>query len=205
MSWKVTIRYFIVPALALVITFKLYTFINGYLVKNYYNKSQHQSTGEALIGGSFSLTNQDGTTVTDVDLKGKFVLVYFGFSHCPDICPTDLALISQVMEQLGDTAQKIQPVFITVDPERDTPEELKTYLTNFYPGIIGLTGSKEQISDIANKYRIYAKKVESESIGEYLMDHSAFTYLMDKDGKYVTHFSGNQTAEEIIAKINTLL
>lgn len=204
MNWNTTLRFFIIPALALVITFKVYLWLNDTFGKKNTDQST-QSSGEALIGGSFTLVNQDGKETSDKDLQGKFALVYFGFSHCPDVCPTDLALITNTMQQLGENAQKIQPVFITVDPERDTAEELKTYLGNFYPGFIGLTGTKEQIAEAVNKYRIYAKKIESENVGEYLMDHSAFIYLMDKDGKYITHFNGKESAEDIAAKISKVL
>ncbi len=200
MTWRTTLRYFFIPAIALVLTFKIYVWVSETLVKET-NHGEVQSSGEVLIGGSFALTDQDGKIVKDSDFNGKPMLVYFGFSFCPDICPTDLALITNVMQQLGDDAKKIQPIFITIDPQRDTPVQLKKYLSNFYPGIIGLTGTAEQIADIVNKYHIYAKKIESKDISEYLMDHSAFIYLMGKDGKYITHFSDKQDAGEIAGKV----
>lgn len=200
MSWHTIVRFFIIPAFALLIAMQVTN-----TVSNVMHQKDVAEKGEATIGGSFALTNQDGKTVTSVSLQGKYLLMYFGFSSCPAICPADMALLSQVMQDLGKDAEQIQPVFVTIDPERDTPERLKTYLSNFYPGIIGLTGSQEQIADIANKFHIYAKKVESKDINDYLMDHSAFMYFMDKNGKYITHFNGKQPAEEITAKIRELL
>lgn len=184
--------------------------------------------GEAAIGGKFILVNQDGKMVADSDFKDRLMLVYFGFTSCPDTCPTDLALITNVMNQLGDDAKNIQPLFISVDPMHDVPQVMKAYLTNFYPGIIGLTGTQGQIAEIVAKYHIFAKKIdapEGEKIAGheaaheqhddeaahdhqhsgYTMDHSSYIYLMGKDGKYITHFNDKQNAEAIIAKIKSIL
>jgi cytochrome oxidase Cu insertion factor (SCO1/SenC/PrrC family) len=204
MNFRTTFRYFFIPAIALVLTFKIYGWVNNLANKTAEEKIV-ESSGEALIGGSFSLTDQNGNIVADNDFKGKNMLVYFGFTYCPSICPTDLALITNVMQQLGDNAENIQPIFITIDPARDTPEQIKKYLSNFDSSIIGLTGTAEQIADIVNKYHIYARKVESENIGEYLMDHSSYIYLMGRDGKYITHFNSSQGAEEIVQKIGKAL
>ncbi len=197
MKLKNTLKFFVIPAIALVLTVNIYTFINKNFSGDSKPQGQVESSGEALIGGSFSLFNQDGNIVKDTDFTGKLMLVYFGFTNCPDVCPTDMALITNTMNLLGKNASKIQPIFITVDPARDTPEQLKSFLANFYPGVIGLTGLPEQITDVVNKYRIYAKKVETTEVGKYLMDHSGYIYMMGKDGKYITHFNGKQTAEEI--------
>lgn len=201
MNWKTTLRYFVIPAIALVLTVKIYGWVNHLLVKEDTQNNIVKSSGEALIGGSFSLFDQDNKIIKDSDFKNKLMLVYFGFSYCPDVCPTDLALITNVMQQLGDNAKQVQPIFITIDPKRDTPEQLKKYLSNFDPAIIGLTGTPDQIAEITNKYRIFSKKIESKDMDNYLMDHSAYIYLMGRDGKYITHFNDKQDANEIAEKI----
>lgn len=159
-----------------------------------------KSSGQALIGGEFSLTDQNGKKVNSSDFRGKQMLVYFGFTSCMDICPTDLALITDVINKLGDKAN-IAPIFITVDPERDTVEQMKKYMENFSPKIIALTGTKEETNAVASAYRVYHKKAQSESTNGYNVDHSGFIYLMDKDGNYLAHFSHEQSAEEIASKI----
>jgi protein SCO1/2 len=145
--------------------------------------------GEPLIGGSFTLTAPDGTNVTDRDLRGKYALVYFGFTHCPDICPTSLLLMQNALEQLGAKGKKVTPVFITLDPERDTPEIVGNYVNNFGDRFVGLTGTPEQIRAVADAYKVYYSKVEDENSAlGYIIDHSGFMFLMDPNGKYVTHF-----------------
>ena len=109
--------------------------------------------------------------------------------------------MTQSLRILGDDADKIQPIFITIDPQRDTPEQINSFLSNFYPTFQGLTGTSQEIADVTNKYRVYSKKVIAEDIGEYLMDHSAYTYLMGMDGKYLTHFRHEQPVDEIVGKI----
>lgn len=149
-------------------------------------------SGEALVGGPFSLTNQDGKRVTDQDFRGKYMLVFFGFTFCPDVCPSELQVMSAALDQLGPQGDKIQPVFITIDPERDTPEAMKLYVSNFHPRMVGLTGSPEDIASVAKAYRVYyakAKPAEGSAPGDYLMDHSTILYLMGPDGRFVKHFT----------------
>lgn len=161
-----------------------------------------KSSGKALIGGAFTLTNQNGEKVSDTDFKGKLMLVYFGFTNCPMICPTDLAVITGVLDELSEgELEKIQPIFITIDPERDTVAQIKTHLENFHPKIQGLTGSAEEIAAAANAYRVFYQKVEAEDLAQYQMNHSAFMYLMDKNGEYITHFRHKQPVEEIVASV----
>ena len=149
-----------------------------------------QGTGKALIGGPFELVAHDGRKVTQADFAGKHMLVFFGFTNCPDVCPAKLNTISIALEDLGPLAEQVTPVFITVDPERDTPERMAEYVSNFSAGIVGLTGTPGQIKHAAKAYRVYYAKVEMEnSASGYTMDHSAFTYLMDENGEYVTHFA----------------
>jgi protein SCO1/2 len=142
----------------------------------------------AAIGGPFKLTNQDGQTVTDQDLKGRPFLVFFGFTHCPDVCPTALFEISEILRKLGPQGDRARAVFITVDPERDTPKALKEYLSSFDPRLIGLTGDLESIAAVAKSYRAIYRKVPLEQ-GGYTMDHTAIVYLMDKQGHFVAPFS----------------
>jgi protein SCO1/2 len=147
-----------------------------------------KATAETLIGGPFALTDAEGKRRTDAEFRGKHMLVFFGFANCPDFCPTALVTISQAMEKLGPKAEKIVPIFITVDPERDTPAVLKNYGQNFDKRILMLTGTAEDIAAAARAYRVYYAKRPLEKAGEYTMDHSAYIYLLGPGGKYVTHF-----------------
>jgi protein SCO1/2 len=165
-----------------------------------------QSSGTALVGGPFSLTGPDGKTVTDRDFRGRYMLVFFGFTHCPDICPAELQVIAQALDHLGDKAKKVVPVFITVDPERDTPQAMAEFVRSFGPNFVGLTGSPEAIAAAAKAYRVAYSKIETkDSSGDYTVDHSALVYLMGPDGKYVTHFSYGNSAEELAEKLDKLL
>ena len=146
----------------------------------------------ASVGGPFKLTDQDGKVVTDADMKGKPFLVFFGFTHCPDVCPTTLFDMSALMKALGPDANRTGALFITVDPERDTPNVIKDYLSNFDPHVRGLTGDPAAINAATRAYRVYAKKVPLEN-GDYTMDHTALVYLMDKDGHFVAPFDVSRT------------
>jgi protein SCO1/2 len=148
----------------------------------------------AAVGGPFHLEDQNGKPVTDQDLKGRPFLVFFGFTHCPDICPTTLFDISQVLQKLGPDANRAGALFITVDPERDTPAVLKDYLSNFDPHLRGLTGDQAQVNAAIKAYRVYAKKIPLDN-GDYTMDHTAIVYLMDKDGHFIAPFNLKRTPE----------
>jgi protein SCO1 len=141
------------------------------------------------FGGPFKLTDQDGRTVTDADFRGKWLLVYFGYTHCPDACPTALNAIAEALDRLGPTRDRLQPVFITLDPERDTPEVLKTYTSAFQAGIVGLTGSPTQIQAIARAYRITYRKHPQPEDDDYTVDHTSVIFLIDPTGKPVSLFS----------------
>ncbi len=145
------------------------------------------ATGASAIGGAFALTDQNGKPFTEKDLAGRPSLVFFGFTHCPDICPTKLFEITQMLDSLGADAGKVNVVFITVDPERDTTELLSTYLGSFHASIRGLTGTEQQVTQAMRAYRAYARKVPLDA-GGYTMDHTAFVYLMDKQGQFVSTF-----------------
>lgn len=167
---------------------------------------QATSTGQALIGGPFSLTATSGVTVTEKSFPGKPMLVYFGFTNCPDICPSGLQIISAALDQLGPDAAKVAPLFITLDPERDTAPMLGAYLKSFHPQIIGLTGEPDAISGVAKIYRVYTKKVpQGPSPGDYSIDHSGFMYLMGTNGQFVTHFPHNVSADKLTAALSAAL
>jgi cytochrome oxidase Cu insertion factor (SCO1/SenC/PrrC family) len=153
-------------------------------------------SGTALVGGPFALTDHNGKRVTDQDFRGKYMLIFFGFTYCPDVCPSELQVMSAALDKLGPEADKIQPIFITIDPERDTPEAMKAYVANFHPRLVGLTGSSEDVAQVAKAYRVYyAKAKGSENQADYLMDHSTILYLMGPDGKFVKHFTYGTEAE----------
>jgi cytochrome oxidase Cu insertion factor (SCO1/SenC/PrrC family) len=147
------------------------------------------TSGTALVGGPFSLVDQDGRRVTEKDFLGKYMLVFFGFTYCPDVCPTELQVMSAALDELGTAGNDIQPVFVSIDPERDTPVVVKQYVQNFHPRLMGLTGSAEEIATIARAYRVYYKKATSSATsGDYELDHSTTIYLMDREGRFRKHF-----------------
>lgn len=158
-----------------------------------YGGNKPGGTGTALVGGPFTLADQDGRTRTEKDFAGSFMLIYFGYTFCPDVCPTALQVMSQAMDRLDPAvAAKIVPVFITVDPARDTVSQLKSYVGNFHPRLVGLTGSEAQIAAAAKAYRVYyAKSKETANSPDYLIDHSSVVFLMGPDGRYLSHFTHN--------------
>jgi cytochrome oxidase Cu insertion factor (SCO1/SenC/PrrC family) len=158
------------------------------------------------IGGPFALTDQNGKTVTADSLKGKPTLIYFGYTFCPDVCPTSLLLMETAIDKLGsDAAKKVNLVFITVDPERDTQEVIKGYVPNFGPTFIGLTGTPAQVEQVTRAYRVYSQKVPGKDGAPYLMDHSSIVYLLDRNGRFVTHFTHEAKAETIATAVGRLL
>lgn len=162
-------------------------------------------SGTALVGGPFTLTDHNGRQVSDADFRGRYMLVFFGYTYCPDVCPIELQTVSEALDQLPPSVlDKIQPIFITTDPERDTVDVMKTYVSLFHPKLIGLTGSEEQVRAAARAYRVYYQKVEDEVSGTYLMDHSAIIFVMDAGGEYVAHFSPGVTADAMAARLAQL-
>jgi cytochrome oxidase Cu insertion factor (SCO1/SenC/PrrC family) len=157
------------------------------------------------IGGPFALVDQDGRPRTDADFRGKLMLVYFGFTYCPDICPTDLQQMAMAVDRLGPTGELVQPIFITVDPERDTPAHLKDYLPMFHPRFIGLTGDQRAIQAAARAYRVYFEKVERADKTDYTINHSAFFYLIGANGEYLGFFPPGTSAERLAEAISTSL
>ncbi|MEM7620968.1 MAG: SCO family protein [Pseudomonadota bacterium] len=161
---------------------------------------------KVLIGGPFSLMAHTGERVSEKDFKGKLTLMYFGYSHCPDVCPGDLQVMANALDELGSKVQNINAVFVSIDPERDTAETLGNYLDYFHKKIVGLTGTKQEIQKIAKAYRIYYARVEAPDSGvKYLMNHSAITYLMDKNGSYLTHFNHGTDPKQMVARISKYL
>lgn len=157
----------------------------------------------AAIGGPFELTDHTGQTVTEESFDDSYLLVYFGYAWCPDVCPTELIIIGQAVDELGALGDEVQPLFITVDPARDTVEALAEYVPSFHPRLVGLTGSDEQIREAAQAYRVYYRLNEQDEDGNYLVDHTSYIYFMDPDGEYVTHFvygQGPEKMAEIIRK-----
>lgn len=162
--------------------------------------------GIARIGGPFTLVDHTGAERTEAHLKGRHALIYFGYSFCPDVCPTALADMLIALDELGPDAGKVQPVFITIDPDRDTPAALGKYVGNFHPRLIGLSGSPAQIGQAARSYRVYYAKVDDPKAGEnYLMDHSSVIYLMDPDGRYLTHFSHGIAPDRMAKRLRELV
>jgi len=159
--------------------------------------------GAAAIGGPFKLTDQNGKPRSDADFRGAYTLVFFGYTNCPDVCPTTLQTLTDAMTDLGPKAEKVTPVFITVDPERDTAKALKDYAANFTPRLVMLTGSPAEIASVAKEYRVYyAKAGEGPN---YAMDHTALIYLMGPDGTYVTHYAPQATADDIAKDLSKRL
>jgi protein SCO1/2 len=162
---------------------------------------QGGATGEALIGGPFTLTDQTGAPRSAADLKGHYSLIYFGYTYCPDVCPTSLSAITQGLDLLAESdpakAAAVVPIFITIDPERDTAEALAGYAEHFHPRLMALTGTPEEVAVAAKAYRIYYQKVQEPDASDYLMDHSSIIYLMGPDGNYLSHFTHASTADDI--------
>ncbi|MDN3030417.1 MAG: SCO family protein [Candidatus Tisiphia sp.] len=158
---------------------------------------------DVQIGGKFELTDQDDKIFNSDNLKGKLSLIYFGFTYCPDICPTSLQKIMEVINTLDKYKIDVEFVFITIDPKRDSSDVIKEYLKHFNSKFIGLTGSEQQIKEVADKFKVYYAKIDTNS-EDYMLDHSSFVYLMDRQGKYVKHFYLNSSAQEIIEFIRVM-
>ncbi|MHC2433109.1 cytochrome oxidase Cu insertion factor (SCO1/SenC/PrrC family) [Bradyrhizobium sp. USDA 4451] len=157
------------------------------------------------VGGPFALTDQAGHERTDRDFRGKLMLIYFGFTYCPDVCPTDLQAIGLALDKLGSDGDQVQPIFITVDPERDTPAHLADYVPMFHPRLIGLTGSADAIRELADSYKVYYARVPLEGAGDYTVDHTAYIYLMDRDGHYLGFFPPGTSADRMVEIIRPRL
>jgi protein SCO1/2 len=162
------------------------------------------TSGEIAVGGPFQLVDQDGKKVSDADFRGRFMLIYFGYSFCPDVCPTTLGVMAEALDRMGADGRKIVPVFITVDPARDTPKVLKQYMAAFGPRFVGLTGDDAAIGKVEKAYRVYAKKRpldDAKPGGNYAMDHSSVMYLVGPDGKVVTYYDEAISPDDLAADL----
>ena len=178
------------------------------IVKSGAQGSKVETTGTALIGGPFTLVDQNGKTVTDRDFRGKYTLVFFGFTRCPDVCPAELQVMSAALDALGPKADEVVPIFVTLDPERDTPEAVGAYVKNFRKNFVGLTGSPAEIDKAAKAYRVSHQKFEykgKDGNYGYSIDHSALVYLMDKDGQYLSHFAYGTPAAKMAETMRSYL
>ena len=163
------------------------------------------TSGGPAIGGAFTLVDQSGAPYTEKNLRGHYSLVFFGFSHCPDMCPTALANITAALDSmLPKAAEKITPVLITVDPERDTPEVLKAYAANFHPRLVALTGTEEQTEQAASAFKVY-HQVSDPSVDDYMVNHSGFIYVMGPDGEYIKHFTHTTAPESMAIELEQIV
>lgn len=158
------------------------------------------STGKATIGGPFSLTNQDGKQVTNADYSGRTMVIYFGYTHCPDICPTTLSVMGEALSKLGADEKRIVPIFVTLDPERDTPKVLKSYLAAFGPRFVGLTGNAQEIALIKKEYHVYSEKQPMPG-GDYAVNHSNTIYVMGPDGSFIDNFDETLGPDAMAARL----
>jgi len=168
--------------------------------------TEGRTAGTVAIGGSFRLVDQNGNERNDAEFRGKLMMIYFGYAFCPDACPTALQAMTVALDRLGPASDQVTPIFITVDPERDTAAQLKLYAENFHPRLVALTGSAEQVAEAAKAYRVYyAKQKDANTTGGYLMDHTSIVYLMARDGRYLTHFTHTTSPDAMASEIKKYL
>ncbi|PCI55250.1 MAG: hypothetical protein COB36_06400 [Alphaproteobacteria bacterium] len=173
------------------------------ILKQPVSTENNTTSAASNIGGAFTLIDHNGQEVTNDTYADMYKLVFFGFTYCPAVCPTELQKITRIMDELGeDYAHTITPMFITVDPERDDVETMKNYVTQFHPSLVGLTGSNEQIEAVKNAFKVYSSKVENDMMDEYMIDHSSFIYLMDWDNHLISMYPSKDTVTDIIRDIN---
>ncbi len=162
--------------------------------------------GQALVGGPFTLTDHTGKRVTDQDYRGRNLLVFFGFTFCPDVCPSALQVVSAALDKLGPKADRFVPLFISVDPERDTPAQLASYVQSFHPRLVGLTGTPAEVEAVVKAYRVYVRKVsDPKSTAGYTIDHTSLIYVMGPDGAYRTHLAHTTNADALAERLAKLL
>jgi protein SCO1/2 len=192
------------PLLILMIAMIAVVAVAGVAIWRITQNGPAASAGSGVnIGGPFTLTDQTGAAVTDKTYDGSYRLIYFGYTFCPDACPTELGVMAQAIETMGPAGQKVQPIFITIDPDRDTVQQLKTYVPLFDKRLVGLTGTPQQIAAIAKEYKVYYAKADQPGVDtkSYGMNHSSFVYLMDAKGKFLTVFSSDTDSDKMAAEI----
>ncbi len=178
--------------------------LGGYAL--WFARSLSTDSGVALVGGPFTMVNHKGETVTDLSFRGRPMLLFFGFTFCPDICPTELQVMTAAIAELGESGKDIQPILVSVDPARDTPEVLAAYVSNFGDNVIGLTGTQKQVEAITSAYRVFFERRDNpKDPANYLMDHSSIVYLMGPDGRFIKHFSYTTDAKALAAGLKTAL
>jgi cytochrome oxidase Cu insertion factor (SCO1/SenC/PrrC family) len=179
--------------------------LGAFIVGHWWEGGTPQNLVAASIGGPFTLVDQNGVVRHDNDFRGKLMLIYFGYTYCPDACPAALTVMTSALDALGDAANDVQPIFVTVDPERDTVAQMKLYASNFHRRLLALSGSVEQTTAAAREYRIFFEKVKPEGSSDYLVDHSSLTFLMGRDGRFLTYFGPEVTADQMVAAIKKYL
>jgi protein SCO1 len=194
-----SLRFFRIATWALVVALTVAT---GVVL--WRGQSEPPTTGEVALGGPFTLTDVEGNRVDQQILADRPHAIFFGFTHCPDVCPTTLAELSVLVDDLGPDADKVDVYFVSVDPERDDPETLKSYLSSFSGKIHGLTGSEEEIADFVTSYRVYARKVPTDG-GDYTMDHTASVFLFGADGRFRGTISYGESHDDALAKLRRLV
>lgn len=196
-------------ALAIVLAVGLYAAIEGFGGKGEHEHDAANASSElppgAVVGGPFQLVDQNGAARSEADLNGHVSLIFFGYTHCPDICPTTLQSLSSALDQLGEKAASVVPIFVTVDPERDTPEALKPYTEAFHPRLIALTGTAEAVQQMASAYKVYYAKGQAAENGSYSMDHSTVIYVMGPEGTLLGTVDPNAPPSDMAAKIASFL
>lgn len=162
-------------------------------------------SGQGTVGGAFSLTDAVGARRSLSDFRGKLVLLYFGFTYCPDVCPTDLMAMGNLVRSLGPAGDQVQPVFVTLDPERDKPEVLRAYVASFHPRFVALTGTEDEIRRVATSYKVYFEKVKPPGVSTYLIDHTAYVFLLDREGRFITLFPPGTPQERMAVMVREQL
>ena len=158
-------------------------------------------SGKGPVGAPFTLVDQSGARRSLADFRGKLVLLYFGFTYCPDVCPTDLMAVGNLVRSLGPAGDQVQPVFVTLDPSRDTPETLRAYVASFHPRFVALTGTEDEIRRAATSYKVYFEKVRPPGVNTYLIDHTAYVFLLDREGRFVTLFPPGTPQERMAVMV----
>ena len=162
-------------------------------------------SGRHRVGGPFALADPAGRRVALDDFRGKLVLLYFGFASCPDVCPTDLATVGQALRELGEAADAVQPLFVTLDPQRDTPEVLREYAAAFHPRFVALTGSEAEVRRVATDFKVYFAKLKQPGTSTYTIEHTAYTFLLDREGQFATLFPPGTPAERMVFMLREAL
>jgi protein SCO1/2 len=193
-----------VNRLSLIVAALVVAVAAGIAASMFVGQGRSALSGRVPIGGDFALTDHTGARVGEASFRGRLMLVYFGYTWCPDVCPTELQVIGAALDLVGEDASEVAALFITVDPERDTWQVLADYVPHFHERLIALTGTPRDIAAAARAYRVYYAKADAGD-GAYLMDHTSLVYLMDRDGAYLRHFTGAATAEEIAAAVREAL